>query len=72
MYMWKKYSEKLDKYLWRDLFYKVLFAALKYKKALTKIMMENLCFKQLRLNYLNNQKKQKTKIRTPKISNKLC
>ena len=72
MYMPKKYSEKLDKYLWRGLFCKVLFATLKYKKALTKIMMENLCFKQLQLNYLNNQKKQKTKIRTPKISNKLC
>ena len=48
---------------------KVLFAILKDKKALTTIMKENLRFKQLRLNYINNQKnKQK---RTPNISNKL-
>ena len=31
-------------------------------------MKENLLFKQLRLNYLNNQKNKKS---TPKISNKL-
>ena len=47
----------------------VLFAASKDKKALMTIMKENLCFKQLRMNYLNKQKK--TKKRTPKISNKL-
>ena len=46
----------------------VLFAALKEKKALTTIINENLRFKQLRLNYLNNQKNKK---RTTKISNKL-
>ena len=37
---------------------KVLFTALKYKKALTSILKENLHFKQLRLNYINSQKKQ--------------
>ena len=37
---------------------KVLFTALKYKKALTAILKENLRFKQLRLNYINNQRKQ--------------
>ena len=94
MYMSKKYSEKLEKHLWRGLFCescgityynlleiqqscfarnltKVLFAALKYiKKALTTVMKENLRLKQLRLNYINNQKNQ-TKKRTPNISNKL-
>ena len=49
----------------------VLFAAFKDKKALTTIMKENLCSKQLRLNYPNNQKKKKERKRTPKISNKL-
>ena len=43
---------------------KALFAALKNKKALTTIMKENLRFKQLRLNYLNNQKKRKKKKNT--------
>ena len=37
----------------------VLFAASKDKKALMTIMKENLCFKQLRMNYLNKQKKTK-------------
>ena len=37
----------------------VLFAVFKDKKALTTIMKENLCSKQLRLNYTNNQKKRK-------------
>ena len=32
-------------------------------------MKENLCFKQMRLNYLNNQKKERKRV--PKISNKL-
>ena len=39
-------------------FTKVLFTALKYKKALTAILKENLRYKQLRLNYKNSQKKQ--------------
>ena len=83
MYMSKKYSEKLEKHLWRGLFCescgityrnlleiqqscfarnltKVLFAALKDKKALTTVVKENLRFKQLQLNYLNNQKKKNT------------
>ena len=47
---------------------KVLFAALKDKKALTTIMKENLRFKQLQLNYLNTLQKEK---RTPKIGHKL-
>ena len=38
--------------------FKVLFTALKYKKALTAILKENLRFKQLRLNYINSQKEQ--------------
>ena len=42
---------------------KVLFTALKYKKALTAILKENLRFKQLRLNYINSQKKQTEKER---------
>ena len=37
----------------------MLFTTLKYKKALTAILKENLRFKQLRLNY--NQKKQTEK-----------
>ena len=41
----------------------MLFTALKYKKALTEILKENLRFKQLRLNYINNQKKQTEKER---------
>ena len=70
--MSKKYSEKLEKHLWRSLFFgeiqqswftrnltKVLFAAFKNKKALTTIMKEILGFKQLGLNYLNNQKKER-------------
>ena len=36
---------------------KVLFVALKDKKALTTIMKENLRFRQLRVNYLNNNNK---------------
>ena len=36
-------------------------AALKDKKALATIMKQNLRFKQLRLNYLNNQKKKRKK-----------
>ena len=36
----------------------MLFTALKYKKALTAILKENLRFKQLQLNYINSQKKQ--------------
>ena len=39
---------------------KVLFAALKDQKALTTVVKENLLFKQLQLNYLNNQKKKNT------------
>ena len=39
-------------------FTKRLFTALKYKKAFTAILEENLRFKQLRLNYKNSQKKQ--------------
>ena len=41
----------------------MLFTTLKYKKALTAILKENLRFKQLRLNYINNQKKQTEKER---------
>ena len=37
---------------------KVSFISFKYKKALTAILKENLRFKQLRLNYINSQKKQ--------------
>ena len=40
---------------------KVLFAALKDKKALTTVMKENLCLKQLRLNYINNQRNKEKK-----------
>ena len=40
---------------------RVLFTALKYKKALTAILKENLHFKQLWLNYINSQKKQTEK-----------
>ena len=40
---------------------KVLFTTLKYKKALIAILKENLRFKQLRLNYINSQKKQTEK-----------
>ena len=36
-----------------------MFAALKDKKSLATIMKQNLCFKQLRLNYLNKQQKSK-------------
>ena len=52
---------------------RVLFTALKYKKALTAILKENLHFKQLWLNYINSQKQSKETNgkRTPKISNKL-
>ena len=46
---------------------KVLFTALKYKKALTAILKENLRFKKLRQIYIGSQKKQK---RAPKIINK--
>ena len=42
---------------------KLLFTALKYKKALTAILKEKLRFKQLRLNYINSQKKQTGKER---------
>ena len=41
----------------------VLFAALKYKKALTVMLKENLRFKELRLNYINSQKKRPEKER---------
>ena len=41
----------------------MLFTALKHKKALTAILKENLRFKQLRLNYINSQKKQTEKER---------
>ena len=41
----------------------MLFTALKYKKALTAILKEKLRFKQLRLNYINSQKKQTEKER---------
>ena len=41
----------------------MLFTTLKYKKALTAILKENLRFKQLRLNYINSQKKQTEKER---------
>ena len=41
----------------------MLFITLKYKKALTAILKENLRFKQLRLNYINSQKKQTEKER---------
>ena len=37
----------------------MLFAALKDKNALTAVMKENLRLKQLRLNYINNQKNKK-------------
>ena len=50
---------------------KVLFAALKDKKALKTVMKENLRPKQLRWNYINNQKNKHIKKRTPNISNKL-
>ena len=60
-------SEFQHRYFTRNLT-KVLFAALKDKKALTTIMKEKLCFKQLRSNYLNNNKRRK---RTLKISYKL-
>ena len=39
-------------------FTKVLFTAWKCKKALMAILKENLRLKQLRLNYINSQKKQ--------------
>ena len=42
---------------------KVLFTALKYKKAPMANLKENLSFKQLRLNYINSQKKQTEKER---------
>ena len=42
---------------------KVLFTVLKYKKAPTEILKENVRFKQLRLNYINSQKKQTGKER---------
>ena len=45
-------------------FTKVLLAALKDRKALTTIMKGNLRFKQLGLNYLNNQKKKEKKKNT--------
>ena len=48
---------------------KVLFAALKDKKALTRVMKENLRLKQLRLNCISNQKNKQEK--TPNNSNKL-
>ena len=59
-------SEFQHRYFTRNLT-KVLFAALKDKKALTTIMKEKLRFK-LQLNYLNNKKRRKI---TPKISYKL-
>ena len=42
---------------------KVLFTVSKYKKALTEILKENVRFRQLRLNYINSQKKQTEKKR---------
>ena len=39
----------------------VLFTTLKYKKALTAILKENMRFEQLRLNYIKSQKKQTEK-----------
>ena len=39
----------------------MLFVAINDKKALMAIMKENLRFKQLRLNYINNQKNQTKK-----------
>ena len=39
----------------------MLFTTLQYKKALTAILKENLCFNQLQLNYINSQKKQTEK-----------
>ena len=45
----------------------MLFTALKYKKALTVILKENLRFKQLRLNYINSQKKQTEKERLSSV-----
>ena len=41
----------------------MLVTTVKYKKALTTILKENLRFKQLRLNYINSQKKQTAKER---------
>ena len=41
----------------------MLLTTLKYKKALTAILKENLSFKQLLLNYINSQKKQTKKER---------
>ena len=37
----------------------MLLTALKYKKALTAILKENLRFKQLRFDYINSQKKKR-------------
>ena len=42
---------------------KVLFTALKDQKSSHDNIKENLCFKQLRLNYINNQKKPKEHLR---------
>ena len=39
----------------------MLFTALRYEKALTAILKENLRFKQLQLNYIGSQKKQTEK-----------
>ena len=41
----------------------MLFTILKYKKTLTEILKKNLRFKQLRLNFINKQKKQTEKER---------
>ena len=42
----------------------MLIAALKDKKSIHDDMKEKLCFKQLRLNYINNQKKKQQKKNT--------
>ena len=49
----------------------MLFATLKYKKSLTAILKENLSFKQLRLNYINNKKKQTEKERLRLVINSI-
>ena len=45
------------------IFTPVLLTVLKHKKALTAILVKKLCFKRLRQNYLNRQKKQTEKER---------
>ena len=49
----------------------MLFTTLKYKKALTAILKENLRFTQLPLNYINSQKKQTDKEQLRLVTNSI-